>query len=62
MNCVDKEGNALNIDKTANTELWELPEQWIMSRLNSTVKAIHEHMSQYRFDLVSQDIYEFICN
>ncbi|OBX65373.1 valine--tRNA ligase [Moraxella osloensis] len=62
MNCVDKEGNALNIDKTANTELWELPEQWIVSRLNSTVKAIHEHMSQYRFDLVSQDIYEFIWN
>ncbi len=62
MNCVDKEGNALNIDKTANTALWELPEQWIMSRLNSTVKAIHEHMGQYRFDLVSQDIYEFIWN
>lgn len=62
MNCVDKEGNALNIDKTANTALWELPEQWIMSRLNSTVKGIHEHMSQYRFDLVSQDIYEFIWN
>ena len=62
MNCVDKEGNALNVDKTANTALWELPEQWIMSRLNSTVKAIHEHMSQYRFDLVSQDIYEFIWN
>ncbi len=62
MNCVDKDGNALNIDKTANTALWELPEQWIMSRLNTTVKAIHEHMSQYRFDLVSQDIYEFIWN
>ena len=62
MNCVDKDGNALNIDKTANSALWELPEQWIMSRLNSTVKAIHEHMSQYRFDLVSQDIYEFIWN
>lgn len=62
MNCVDKDGNALTIDKTANTTLWELPEQWIMSRLNSTVKAIHEHMSQYRFDLVSQDIYEFIWN
>nr|WP_312522678.1 valine--tRNA ligase [Moraxella sp. CTOTU47724] len=62
MNCVDKDGNALNIDKTVNTALWELPEQWIMSRLNSTVKAIHEHMSQYRFDLVSQDIYEFIWN
>lgn len=62
MNCVDKDGNALNIDKTANSELWELPERWIMSRLNSTVKDIHEHMSQYRFDMVSQDIYDFIWN
>lgn len=62
MNCVDKEGNALPLDTTANTEHWELPERWIMSRLNSTVQAIHEHMGQYRFDLVSQDIYEFIWN
>ena len=62
MNCADKEGHALAIDTAANTALWELPEQWIMSRLNSTVNAIHTHMSQYRFDLVSQDIYEFIWN
>lgn len=57
MNCVDKD-----IDTTAKTDLWELPEQWIISRLNSTINTIHLHMSQYRFDMVSQDIYEFIWN
>ncbi len=62
MNCVDKQGNAQPIDQTANSQLWELPEQWIISRLNSTIQQIHQHMGQYRFDLVSQDIYEFIWN
>ena len=62
MNCNDKDGNALAIDKIANPSLWELPERWIISRLNSTISAIHQHMGQYRFDLVSQAIYEFIWN
>ncbi|PID64405.1 MAG: valine--tRNA ligase, partial [Gammaproteobacteria bacterium] len=62
MNCVDKENNAKAIDSTANTELWELPEKWIISRLNSTIGNIHKHFEQYRLDMVSQDIYEFIWN
>lgn len=62
MNCVDKAGNELPIDKTANKQLWELPEKWIVSRLNSTIASIHEAMATYRFDLVSQAIYEFIWN
>lgn len=62
MNCVDKAGQELPIDKTANKQLWELPERWIISRLNSTIANIHEAMNQYRFDLVSQAIYEFIWN
>lgn len=62
MNCVDKESNALPIDSIAKPELWGLSERWIISRLNSTVTAIHEHIGQYRFDLMSQDIYEFIWN
>lgn len=33
-----------------------------MSRLNSTVADIHQHFAQYRLDMVSQDIYEFIWN
>ncbi|WP_201533446.1 valine--tRNA ligase [Psychrobacter ciconiae] len=62
MNCVDKDGNAQALDKTANPSLWELPERWIMSRLNSTIHSIHQHFNQYRLDLVSHDIYEFIWN
>ena len=62
MNCVDKAGNELPIDKAANKQLWELPEKWIMSRLNSTIASIHEAMATYRFDLMSQAIYEFIWN
>jgi valyl-tRNA synthetase len=62
MNCVDKEGSALPIDQTANPDVWELPEKWIMSRLNSSIKDIHQHFAQYRLDMVSHDIYEFIWN
>ncbi|MBS9779564.1 MAG: valine--tRNA ligase [Moraxellaceae bacterium] len=66
MNCVDnskeQENNAKAIDSTANAELWELPEKWIISRLNSTIGNIHQHFEQYRLDMVSQDIYEFIWN
>jgi len=62
MNCVDSEGAAKPIDQTANPDVWELPEKWIMSRLNSTVADIHQHFAQYRLDMVSQDIYEFIWN
>ncbi|MDN5565447.1 MAG: valine--tRNA ligase [Psychrobacter sp.] len=62
MNCVDKDSNAKPIDQTANPEVWELPEKWIMSRLNSTIADIHQHFNQYRLDMVSHDIYEFIWN
>lgn len=62
MNCVDGDSNAKPIDQTANPDVWELPEKWIMSRLNSTVADIHQHFAQYRLDMVSQDIYEFIWN
>ncbi|MDN5621381.1 MAG: valine--tRNA ligase [Psychrobacter sp.] len=62
MNCVDSDSNAKPIDQTANPDVWELPEKWIMSRLNSSIKDIHQHFNQYRLDMVSQDIYEFIWN
>ena len=62
MNCVDNEGTAKPIDQTANPEVWELPEKWIISRLNSSIKNIHRHFNQYRLDMVSHDIYEFIWN
>jgi len=39
-----------------------LADRWILSRLQKTVSQVHEHIANYRFDLVSQDIYEFIWN
>lgn len=62
MNCVDSEGTAQAIDSAANPDVWELPERWIMSRLNSSIQNIHQHFEQYRLDMVSKDIYEFIWN
>ena len=62
MNCVDSEGTARPIDQMARPEVWELPERWIMSRLNSSIQNIHQHFAQYRLDMVSHDIYEFIWN
>ncbi|WP_218690178.1 valine--tRNA ligase [Psychrobacter sp. BF1] len=62
MNCVDSEGTAKPIDQMARPEVWELPERWIMSRLNSSIQNIHQHFAQYRLDMVSHDIYEFIWN
>ncbi|TXD96360.1 valine--tRNA ligase [Psychrobacter frigidicola] len=62
MNCVDSEGTAKPIDQTAQPDVWELPERWIISRLNSTIANIHQHFTQYRLDMVSHDIYEFIWN
>ena len=62
MNCVDGEGTAQPIDQMAKPEVWELPEKWIISRLNSTIADIHQHFAQYRLDMVSKDIYEFVWN
>ncbi|MEX1197485.1 MAG: valine--tRNA ligase [Pseudohongiellaceae bacterium] len=39
-----------------------MADRWILSRLQRTVARVHEHMVNYRFDLISQDIYEFIWN
>jgi valyl-tRNA synthetase len=39
-----------------------LPDRWILSRLQTTVKEVHEGFATYRFDLVAQTIYEFTWN
>ncbi|TCM69774.1 valyl-tRNA synthetase [Acinetobacter calcoaceticus] len=43
-------------------ELWELPEQWIMSRLQKAQQAVHQAFATYRLDLAAQAIYDFIWN
>ncbi|SPL69341.1 valine--tRNA ligase [Acinetobacter stercoris] len=50
------------VGKTARPDLWELPEQWIVSRLQKAVQAVHQAFDTYRLDLAAQAIYDFIWN
>lgn len=50
------------IHQTAKPELWELPEQWIISRLQKAEQAVKLAFETYRLDLASNAIYEFIWN
>ncbi|MDX1610270.1 MAG: valine--tRNA ligase, partial [Halofilum sp. (in: g-proteobacteria)] len=34
-------------------------DRWIVSRLQQTERAVHEHLAAYRFDLAAQALYEF---
>ncbi|MDW7563707.1 class I tRNA ligase family protein, partial [Klebsiella pneumoniae] len=40
----------------------ELPEQWIISRLQKAEAAVHQAYATYRLDLAAQAIYDFIWN
>ncbi len=50
------------VAQEARPELWELPEQWIMSRLQKAEQAVHQAFVTYRLDLAAQTIYDFIWN
>ncbi|WP_432481452.1 valine--tRNA ligase [Moraxella sp. ZY200743] len=51
-----------DIDTDARPELWELPEQWIVSRLQKAEQSVNLAFDTYRLDLASQAIYDFIWN
>ncbi|MGE8523681.1 MAG: valine--tRNA ligase, partial [Acinetobacter pseudolwoffii] len=50
------------IGSEARQDLWELPEQWIVSRLQKATAAVQTAFATYRLDLAAQAIYEFIWN
>jgi len=50
------------VGQTARPDLWELPEQWIVSRLQKAEQAVLQAFATYRLDLAAQAIYEFIWN
>ncbi|OTG85944.1 valine--tRNA ligase [Acinetobacter sp. ANC 4558] len=50
------------VGQTARPDLWELPEQWIISRLQKAEAAVQQAFATYRLDLAAQAIYEFIWN
>lgn len=50
------------VGQQARPDLWELPEQWIISRLQKAEAAVHQAFATYRLDLAAQAIYDFIWN
>ncbi|TWV82383.1 valine--tRNA ligase [Moraxella sp. VT-16-12] len=57
MNCQEQA-----IGTESRQDLWGLPEQWIVSRLQKCEKAVALAFETYRLDLAAQAIYEFIWN
>ena len=49
------ESRSINFDATLST-----PDNWILSRLQHTKIAVEQHLSDYRLDLMSQTLYEFV--
>ena len=50
------------IGQEIRQDLWELSEQWIISRLQKAEQAVQTAFATYRLDLAAQAIYEFIWN
>tara|TARA_B100000029_G_scaffold516326_1_gene628715 strand:- start:2582 stop:5338 length:2757 start_codon:yes stop_codon:yes gene_type:complete len=50
-----------NIDQLDNKEKdYTVADQWIYSRLGQTIESYHKNFAEYRFDLASQSLYDFI--
>ena len=49
------ESQSINFEATLST-----PDKWILSRLQHTKIAVEKHLSDYRLDLMSQTLYEFV--
>ncbi|RMA79945.1 valine--tRNA ligase [Umboniibacter marinipuniceus] len=58
---MNTEGHNCAQDGSTDYQL-SLADRWIISRLQHTEKAVAEAVSNYRFDIASQAIYEFIWN
>ena len=50
------------VAQEARPDLWELPEKWIVSRLQKAEQAVHQAFATYRLDIAAQSIYDFIWN
>lgn len=50
------------VGRAPRTDLWELPEQWIVSRLQKAEAAVHKAFADYRLDMVAQTMYDFVWN
>jgi valyl-tRNA synthetase len=58
---MNTEGKDTGLDPVAPFSLG-LAERWILSRLQRTVQAVNEAIEEYRFDVATQRLYEFVWN
>ena len=58
---MNTEGHDCDQNNQGGYEL-SLADRWIMSQLQRTSQQVSENIGQYRFDLASQALYEFIWN
>lgn len=49
-------------NKTLNPKHLSFPDKWILSRLQNTIATARSALSEYRFDLFAQSLYEFTWN
>ena len=54
INTIDFSSTTMKYENLLSTD------KWIYHLLNETIKKVHQYISQYRFDLVSQILYNFI--
>lgn len=62
MNVEGMSRTAAQDGQAPRTDLWELPEQWIVSRLQKAEAAVHKAFADYRLDMVAQTMYDFVWN
>ncbi len=55
---INVEGHS--IGQTARPDLWELPEHWIVSRLQRCEAAVQQAFADYRLDIAAQAMYDFV--
>ena len=55
-------GNVEGVDLTSQRGSLSLADRWIRSRLQSALQAVDAAVADYRFDLASQALYDFIWN
>lgn len=53
----------MNVEgEVASEKTFSIYDRWIWSLLQKTKQKVHEHIAQYRFDLVAQTLYDFVWN
>ncbi len=48
--------------KEMNLEHAELPEKWILTKLNHVIQKVRKHLDTYEFNVVGTEIYNFVWN